>query len=396
MAKQGRRGQNEGSIYKRSDGRWTGVVNLGYQNGRLRRKYYYGRTRSEVQGKLIAAQHDLQQGLPVLSERMTLKQFLEQWLESSVRQSVRPATFVSYAQQVRIHISPALGHLLLSKLTPLHIQNYLNERLESGNKRPSGKGTESEKRGLSPTTARYHLILLKKALTQALRWGLVSRNVAQSVSPPKLKKFVVQPITEQQAQSFFEAIRGDRLEAFFTLSLGLGLRKGEILGLQWSSVDLKAGTLRVSKCLQRLGGEYVLLEPKSESSRRSFELPEPILVKIREHRARQLEERMRAGENWQESDLVFSSKFGGPINPRSINRRLDVLLTKAGLPHCRQHDLRHYFASLLLSQGVSLKVISELLGHSSIIITANLYTHVLPSVKKEALDVVGSMLSSKK
>ncbi|HKY05769.1 MAG TPA: tyrosine-type recombinase/integrase, partial [Blastocatellia bacterium] len=375
------RGQGEGSIYKRKDGLWVGAANLGYQNGKLKRKVYYGKTRSEVSEKLTAALRDMQQGVPIVTERQRLQEYLIRWLEDSVKPSVRPSTFVSYEQQVRVHISPELGYIELTKLSPQHIQKYMNGRLESG---------------LSGKTVKYHLSILRMALGQALKWNLVARNVAMLVDPPRLEKFEVQAISLEQARMLIQAVQGDRLEALFTVALSLGLRRGEALGLKWSDIDFQARTLRINHSLQRIQGRLILSEPKTKTSRRVLDLPESLIAKLRETRTRQLEEKLLAGSRWVETGLVFTSSIGTPVDPRHVKRRLDPLLKKAELPHYRVHDLRHFCASLLLAQGVPLKVVSEILGHSQISITADLYTHVLPSVRKEAIDLMDSILTGTK
>lgn len=376
--KQRKRGQGEGSIYKRKDGRWTAAVNLGYQGGKLKRKYIYGKTRAEVAEKLPVELRNAQQGTSISTERQSLKQFLERWLTDCVKPSVRPSTFISYEQQVRVHIAPQLGHVQLTKLSPQHIQAYMNDRLKAE---------------LSAKTVKYHLSVLRMALGQALKWNLVARNVAMLVDPPRVSKYEVQAITPEQARVFLQAIQGDRLEALFTVALSLGLRRGEALGLRWADIDFQTRTLRVNQSLQRLEGKLQITELKTKSSRRILDLPEMLINKLREHRTRQLEEKMLAGPHWQETGLIFTSRIGTPVDPRHVKRRLDPLLKKAELPHFRVHDLRHFCASLLLAQGVPLKVVSDILGHSQIGITADLYTHVLPSVRKEAINLMDSILT---
>jgi integrase len=376
-----KRGQGEGSIYKRKDGRWTAVVNLGYQNGKLNRKYYYGETRDEVKDKLIAALNDHRQGIPVALERQTVEQFLNHWLTDCAQPSVRVTTFVSYEIQIRVHIAPILGYHQLSKLSPQHIQEYLKNKLAAG---------------LSAKTVKYHLSVLRMALGQALRWNLIARNVAMLVDPPRVEKYEVQPITPEQARIFLQAIQGDRLEILFTVALSLGLRRGESLGLRWTDIDFENRTLRVKNSLQRIQGKLTLSEPKTKSSRRILDLPELLNCKLKEHRTRQLEEKLAAGHHWTDTGLVFTTRLGTPVDPRHVKRRLDPLLKKAGLPHYRVHDLRHFCASLLLAQGVPLKVVSEILGHSQINITADLYTHVLPSLRREAFDLMNSIMTGTK
>ena len=387
-----KRGQNEGSIYKRSDGRWTAAINLGYENGKLKRKYFYGVTRKEVSDSLTAELDKQRRGLPVVVERQTLKEFLEQWLEDCVKPRVRPATYVSYEQQVRVHISPALGHHQLTKLSPQHIQTYMNDKAKPVSQPDNNK----PKPGLSAKTIGYHRSLIVMALGQAERWGLVARNVAMLVDRPKALKYEIQPITLEQARQFLEVIKGNRLEALFTVALSLGLRRGEALGLRWQDIDFEKRTLRVYQSLARINKKLVLSEPKTKSSRRILDLPTTLAVRLKEHRTRQLEDRMAAGSSWVETGLVFTSGIGTPVDPRHVKRHLDPLLTKAGLPHFRVHDLRHFCASLLLAQGVPLKVVSDILGHTQISITADLYTHVLPGVRKEAIDLMDRILTARK
>ena len=252
----------------------------------------------------------------------------------------------------------------------------------------------SPQAGLAAKTVKYHLSIMRMALSRAEKWGLVARNVALLIDPPRVKKYEVQPITPEQAKAFLLAIEGDRMEALFTVALALGLRRGEALGLRWSDVDFQTKTLRVNQALQRLNGSLQITELKTKSSRRLLDLPEMLAIKLREHRTRQLEEKLLAGSHWQDNGLVFTSRIGTPIDPRHVKRRLDPLLKKAELPHFRVHDLRHFCASLLLAQGVPLKVVSELLGHSQIAITADLYTHVLPSLRKDAIDLMDSILTA--
>jgi integrase len=376
-----KRGQGEGSIHKRKDGRWAAVINLGYQDGKLRRKYYYGQTRSEVAGMLTKALSDHQKGIPIASDLLTVKQFLESWLADTVKPSVRTSTYISYKQQVNNHIVPGIGHIKLSKLNPSHIQGYLNNRLKSK---------------LSARTVNYHRRLLVIALGKAVKWGLVARNVAEIVDPPRTEKYEIDPISHEQARALLKAIEGDRLEALFTVALSLGLRRGEALGLRWSDIDFQARTLRINQSLQRLDGELQLCEPKTKSSRRVLNLPDSLLAKLRDHRTRQLEEKLQAGVAWQETGLVFTTKVGTPIDPRNVKRRFDSILKNAELPHYRIHDLRHFAASLMLVQGVPIKVVSEILGHSQTSTTTEIYTHVLPALRKEAIDLVDAILTGTK
>jgi integrase len=379
--KKRKRGQGEGSIYKRKDGLWAGAVNLGYQSGKLKRKVYYGKTREEVQIRLVAALRDVQKGIPIPTERQTLAEFLQSWLTEVVKPSVRPKTLKTYDYIVKLHIEPELGKKVLTKLSPQDVQRFMNEKLKSG---------------LSARTVRHINDTLRCALNVALRWGLVSRNVATLVGPPRIQRKEVRSFTPNEARIFLKTIKGDRLEALFSVALSLGLRQGEALGLRWQDVDFEARTLRVSYAIQRIEGKLQMVEPKTERSRRILPLPETVLSALRTHRSRQLEERFSLGSHWQETGLVFTSTIGTPLEPRNVVRKFHALLKKAELPHYRFHDLRHACASLLLAQGVPARTVMEILGHSQISLTMNTYAHVMPVMKQDAMDLMESILAGGK
>jgi integrase len=368
-----KRGQNEGSIYRRDDGRWVAQVNVGYMDGKRKRKYLYGDTRREVAEQIKAVLRDQQQGLPIAAERQTVAQFFERWLADVAKPSVRPMTYRSYAQIVRLHIVPALGRHQLAQLGPQHVQALLNAKLEAG---------------LSPRTVQYIRAVLRRALGQALKWGLTPRNVAMLVDPPRSVRHEIQPLDPAQAARFLEAARGDRLEALYRVALSLGLRQGEILGLRWADVNLDTAALRVQVQLQRIDKRPQLVELKTRQSRRTIAMPPALVTQLRTHRARQLEERLRLGPAWQDWDLVFTSAIGTPLDPRNLTTRYKALLRRGGLPDIRFHDLRHSCASLLIAQGVPARVVMETLGHSQISLTLNTYTHILSDMQRQAADAM--------
>ena len=374
------RGAGEGSIYRRADGRWVGAAHLGYVAGKRRRKVVYGKTRREVQEALTRALRDHQVGLDVApDEREPVATFLERWLREAARPSVRHSTYERYAGIVHQHLIPAVGSTRLTKLSPAHVQGLLNAKLAAG---------------LSPRSVHHLRAVLRKALNQALRWGLVTRNVATLVDPPRVPRFELTPLDPDQARQLLEAIRGDRLEALYTVALAVGLRQGEALGLRWQDVDLDAGLLHVRHALQRnADGKLGLGEPKSRTSRRSIALPPPATAALREHRRRQLQERLLAADRWQGYDLVFTSTVGTPSDGTAITKRFQRLLADAGLPRQRFHDLRHACASLLLAQGIHPRVVMEILGHSQISLTMNTYSHVIPALQRDAADRMGDLLA---
>ena len=242
-----RRGNNEGSIYKRADGRWAAVVNLGWQDGKRRRKTFYAKTRGEVKDQLTKALSDHQKALPVTSGRLTTGQFLDSWLVDSVKAAVRPRTFQSYTEIVRVHLGPGLGRIPLAKLSPEDVEKLINRKLASG---------------LSPRRVQYIHAVLRRALVLAEKRGKVARNVAKLVSAPRVEQAEIEPFTPEEARAFIQAIQGERLEALYMLSIATGLRQAEVLGLSWSDLDLDTGQLTVRTTLQRINANSNSWSPR--------------------------------------------------------------------------------------------------------------------------------------
>jgi integrase len=374
-----KRNAGEGSIFQRTDGRWCAQLDLGWHNGKRLRKYAYGATAGEVQDSLLKARSDRAAGLPVAVERQTVGQYLADWLNNTVKASVRPRTYVSYEQVVRSYLIPDLGRLPLLKLAPQHVRAMLNRRLTEGN--------------LSPRSVAYIRVVLRAALNQARKWNLVARNVAELVESPRARRFEIKPLAPEQARQLLDAVKGSQLEALYAVALACGLRMGEMLGLRWQDVDLEAGRLAVRQAIQRQrGAGLIAVEPKTERSRRTIDFPAPLVAALKAHRVRQLEERLAAGSRWQDGGFVFTSGVGTPIEPRNLHRSFKAVLRKAGLPDARFHDLRHSAASLMLAQAVPLRVVMEVLGHSSISLTADTYSHVMPSLVRDATEKAAAVL----
>lgn len=233
---------------------------------------------------------------------------------------------------------------------------------------------------------------LRNALHQAVRWEYVTRNVAAVVGGPRMERYEIQPFTREEAHQFLAAVKGNRLEALYTVALTIGLRQGEALGLRWRDVDLDMGSIRVNKQLQRIDRKYQLTELKTSRSRRTLVVPSAILGSLRQHKAGQDAERRAAGEAWRDTDLVFTRRWGYPLSAGVVTHRFQELLERIGLPRRRFHDLRHNCATLLLAQGVSPRVVMEVLGHSQISLTMNTYTHVLPELRREAAERMSDLI----
>jgi len=356
MAK--RRGNNEGSIYRRKDGYWVGQYGVETATGRKTR-YIYGKRREEVREKLTKAIADRDGGFIFDDKNISVGKYLKRWLDDSVRGSVRASTHASYEGQVRRYIIPAIGCVKLGKLTPGHLQHLYREMQD---------------RGLSARTVQYTHAVLRRTLKQAKRWGMVDRNVAEDVDPPRLKRGEIRPLDREQTRALLQAAEGDRLHALYVVAVTAGLRPGEMLALRWSDVDLEAGTLRINRALS--GGEFVT--PKTPRSRCKIELSNTARAALRAQRRHQLEEQMKKAGLWKDHELVFSSTVGTPLSHRNVVRSFKALLKRAGLPaSTRLYDLRHTCATLLLNSNVHPKYVQELLGHASIAQTLDTYSHVL-------------------
>lgn len=370
----GRRGHGEGTIYRRADERW--VAQLSLEDGQ--RKTLYGRTRQEVVRRLAQAQRDLQLGLPLADERQTLAQYLEGWLET-IAPTLRPDTVQRHREYVELHIVPGLGRHKLARLTPQQVQAFYADRLATG---------------LASTTVNHMHATLHKALESAVRLGIIPRNVSDLVEVPRVRESQMHVLSREEARRLLDAVSGHRLEALFALALATGMRQGELLALHWREVDLEDGVLRVRATLKRnkRTGEWLFAEPKTRRSRRQIALAGEIVATLRQHRMRQAEERLRAGSAWQDMDLVFCSPVGEPLSARGVVRQLEKVLARAGVSRIRFHDLRHTAATLLLAARVNPKIVSEMLGHASISITLDIYSHVLPDMQQDAASVMGAVL----
>jgi len=372
-----KKANGEGSIYRRkSDGRWSASITL--PNGK--RKHFLGNDRDEVARRQRAALKSQDDGLPIVTERQTVAQFMQRWLVAS-SPSLRERTWERYEQYVRLHIIPVLGKVSLTALTPVHLQRLYAKRLESG---------------LSSTTVHHLHATIHRALEQALRWNLVPRNVADLVDPPRTEHFEITTLTAKQASDLLVAAEGNRLRALYVMALTTGMRQGELLGLRWRDVDLERGSVQIRGTMQATKKGLRFAETKTRGSRRHVLLPTRTIDALRQHRAAQAEERLRVGQAWEDNDLVFANEVGRPIAAGNLLKRsFEPLLRRAGLPRIRFHDLRHSAATLLLEEGIHAKIVSEMLGHTRISTTLDLYSHVTPTMQRQAAEAFDAILAAR-
>ena len=350
-----RRGRGEGSIYRRKDGRWVGQYEV---NGK--RRYVYGRTRKDVAEKLNKAIAERDAGLVFDAKNLSVGEYLDRWLDT-VRGTLAPNTVRRHEELARIHVKPALGKTKLSKLDPLQVQSFYRAKLDEG---------------LSAATVVKVHSTLSKALKQAVRWRLIPLNVCESVTPPRVARTEIAPLDARQMKALLRTAEVTDLHALWVLLATTGLRIGEALALRWGDLDLEARTLRVNRTVFR----NEVSQPKTRSSRRTIKLSGLAIDALRQHP--------------RNAELAFCTGSGKPINPSNLrNRSWKRLLECAGLPpRTRLHDIRHSTATLLLSRGVPVKVVSEMLGHADVSITRSIYAHVLPDMQDGAADAMDDAL----
>jgi integrase len=366
-----RRSAGEGSIRQRPNGSWEAR----YLTAGNIRQSVYGKTKREATDRLREALRDAERGVRPVSQQLTTARYLDEWIASL---AVRPRTAESYGHIVRRYLVPALGAIPLAKLEPEHVGRMMRDL---GERQPP----------LSPTSVRYTYVILRIALGRALKLGRVHRNVATLIDAPAKAHHELQPMSAEQARTLLASVEGDRLEALYRLAIASGLRQGELLGLRWQDVDLDAGTLTVQHTLQQR--TRTLATPKTERSRRTIAFDASTSESLRQHRVRQLEERLAAGRRWQDGGFVFATSTGTPMDHRNLVRALHAALERAGIPRQPFHQLRHACATLLLESGEELANISKLLGHSSLATTADFYGHLTPDISRRAADRMGAILA---
>jgi integrase len=370
-----RRDPGDGSIFVRADGRWVARLKLGDGTSR----YFYGRTKSEVKSRLRDAQRAVEDGSPLPSQRLTVAAYLEQWLTALPATAVKPATVAYYESYVRKHLLTAdFAAKPLSRLGPADLERLYARKLADG---------------LSTTTVHHLHAVIHRALARAVQQSEVARNVADLVDPPAAASLQMAVLTGQQPARLLAALDGERLEALYVVALSAGLRRGELLALRWKDVDLDRGVLSVTGSLQGTRRATLAIGTPKSGRSRAVALGPQAVAALRAHRACQVDERLRAGSLWTDLGLVFTNEFGGYLSPTTLSNALDRILRQAGLPDIRFHDLRHSAATLMLSHGVHPKVVSEMLGHASVGITLDLYSHVTPTLQREAADKIGRALA---
>jgi integrase len=382
----GRRGHGEDSVYlDAATGRWCAVVSVGRKaDGRRDRRKVTAKTKAEVLAKLRDLRRRVESGVPT-DTRLTVGAYLDRWA-AGLDVKVRPNTADQYRVTIRCHLRPALGTKTLAKLTALDCDAVWAAKLAGG---------------AAPNTVRLMRAVLRRALRDAERDGLVIRNVAALSNPPRVAPPAGRSLSVEQSRTLLAAAASQHLEAAYVLALAYGLRRGELLGLSWSDIDLDAATLWIHQQLtvhkapqgpdgtRAKPGVLELSELKTGSrSRRTLDLTPEFIDVLRSHRARQAAERLEAGPEWHDSGLVFTTEAGQPVQPSAFSHAFANLARRAGLGNWHLHEARHTAASIMLAMGTKLEIVSRVLGHSSVTVTADVYAHLLGGEKRAAAEAM--------
>ena len=380
MAK--KRANGEGNIRKRSDGRWEGRYTAGHDpvTGKRITKNVLGKTQAEVREKLRRTIEETR-GLDVArAGEYTVGQWLEVWFNDYAMLKVRPSSHQTYRGYLDHHIKPYIGNIPLTKLSSLDLQRLYKKLLSDG--RVDRIESKKQPKGLSAKTVRNIHQIISSALKLAVEQKLIACNPAEGCALPKAERKEMQTLPVGQLTSFLREAKDSGVFALYYIDLTTGLRRGELLGLKWSDIDLEKGDLRVQRQIGRIDGKIIEMPLKTKNAYRTLPLSADAIDVL-------MQQRRKTGN----SEWVFPSPTGGPMSPDSVLHMLHRVLKRAGLPKVRFHDLRHTFATLALQNGVDIKTVSGMLGHFSAGFTLDTYAHVTTAAKREAARTMGSILS---
>jgi len=370
-----------GHIRKRSKNSWSIVLDLSRDpaTGKRRQQWVSVKgPKKQAERRLAELLQQAETGGFVKPSRLTVGEFLHQWLRDYAATHVRPSTLEGYQGVVKRHLIPDLGNIALAQLQPQHVQDYYASKLANGR-------SDGEPGGLSPRSVSGHHRILRQALSHAVKWGLLARNVVEAVTPPRFTPKEFRTLDADGVRTLLEAAKTTDYYSLIYVAVHTGLRRSELLGLRWRDLDLDLLSLSVVQVLHRLNGSrLVFMEPKTGKSRRTVALTPSCAIVLRHHGEEQEATRAFLGHTLSDEDLVFSKADGAPLVPDVVSHMFAKIARRAGLKGVRFHDLRHTHATLMLKQGIHPKIVSERLGHANIQMTLDTYSHVLPGLQEAA------------
>lgn len=370
----------KGHIRRRGRSSWAIVIDLPRdpQTGRRRQRWHSVRgSKRDAERVLRELLHSLERGVCIRPQRLTLGEYLHQWLDGYVKTNCSSRTLDSYQLIVDCHLIPNLGGILLTQLHPQEVQQYYSRALTGG--RTDGRG------GLCPRAVLHIHRVLVEALNYAVRQELIIRNVGELVDPPRARKPKMRTLMPEEVSHLLSTSGGTPYHPIIYTAVNTGLRQAELLGLRWRDLDLDLASLSVTQVLYKRRGVCQCKEPKSEHSRRRLDLSPSLALFLRQYRVGREAEHILLGKPLGKDDLVFSNVDGTPMDPGTLTHNFARIARRAGLPGTRFHDLRHTFATLMLMAGIHPKIVSEMLGHSSVSFTLDTYSHVIPTLQQAAM-----------
>jgi integrase len=383
-----KRGNGEGTIVKVKDNLWRGAVVIGRdENGNLKRKWFNGKTKKEVIEKMQPVLALISAGDYVEPSKTSLGEWLDAWLSEYKKNVLKPTTYDSYETNIRCHLKPGLGHISLKDLKTVDIQRFINDKFEGG---------------VSTALIRKLKNIIHGSLKQAMVNQLVTKNVSEGVVLPTHKQKEIRVFSKDEEKAFINELKGDRLEVAFKLDLVSGLRIGELLGLTWDCIDLTNGIITVKQSLIRVKNRsknpekknlYIIENTtKTRNSKRKVPIPKAAVSMLQKYKLKQEWEKRIAEGAYEDNNLLFCTALGNRIIPRNAERSFARVAKKAGITGASIHSIRHTYATRLFEKGVAAKTVSELLGHKNVSHTLDVYTHVLPDIKSDAVENLNYML----
>lgn len=374
-----------GHIRKRGN-KYSIVVDIGKdENGKRQQKWFSGfKGEKEAEKALPVILNKIHNDTFILPDKITVREYFKDWLETSAKFTLAETTFENYEINIEKHIIPHLGNIKLQKLKPLHINKFLLLLLREG--RCDGKG------GLgNATVLKIHRILCR-VLNYAVKLEIIEKNPSLNVAPPKIDESIADVLTITEAKRFLDVVKGTDMEVPVHLAITLGLRRGEVLGLKWEDINFENKTLTINRVLARVKGKVFIKKPKTKKSRRTLIIPDGLIIILKKHRKKQLKLKTQQGVLYKDNGFICCKATGQFINPNTFSWAFKTFLKRNNLKKIRFHDLRHTFATILMSNNISPKVASCILGHSSIGITMDLYSHVLTDMKREAAKEISNII----
>ncbi|MGM9617497.1 tyrosine-type recombinase/integrase [Butyricicoccus sp.] len=361
-----RNANGSGSIRQRANGKWEARVTIGINpgTGKPIRRSIYGNTQKEVRQKMTAVIRELDKGTYQEPSKMTVAEWMDEWLSTFCTNSVKPLTYSSYEGIIKNHIKPSVGSIALQSIKGTHIQKLYNDMT---------------KQGLSAKTVKNVSAVLHKALSVAMKQGFIIGNPCEAAELPKATKHEIQPLSDEEIPLFLQAIESDSMKNAYALCLFAGLREAECLGLSWNQVDFEQGRITISQQLQKekkKGAKYYIADTTKSGKPRTIEPPAIAFEYLREEHLAQQQNRLRAGEVWSNPEnLVFTNTVGNHLAFSTFYKHFKKIAEKIGRPDARPHDLRHTAATVAIASGSDIKSVQDLLGHATASFTLNVYTH---------------------